>query len=342
MGSTMTVLEAVKIVFFLHPGDKASALEVVEKECREILQHFARSQSWRQTTSHVPSRGSPEDIENEEDLKDEEECTSGYDEHPSALPPVDFTSDDIDEAIQTILLKAWTRTVPASAHVPDSEESARAYLKRVAINAFISVVRQKRPHISFDGANMSDALQARVLRERPPKPKSLVPIAKEPLFIQVGKDNADEVLKDILRALQQWVEENMLYQTAEGSMPTDNYGRKESCLVAKFCRAVETVFNSLRKDAKVGFVQDFQRMFRLTFGFTDYKEEVLEECKRKNVAIKKGHKDPNYKKVRDSLDQRKHRLLGRLRDALLNEGLSTTETQNIITAFLSKDTEDLK
>jgi DNA-directed RNA polymerase specialized sigma24 family protein len=283
------------------------------------------------------------------DLEDDEEGQSRN---------LDICSDDIDDAIQNLLVHALSRTAPGLSDAPQSEKSAMAFIRVAARNAFISLLRTKSryPFISLDikleegsagvteevhaKASAHDALDYRILKGRTAETKPAVALPKEPLEAIVTEDNAELVLDDILQALREWVKKNELGAARDEVDPTEDYGKVKKSPIAFFCRAVENTFADLRKDAKVGFVEDFQRMLRLAFAFSSNEEEVKKECNKRGIALNKGREDRNYKKVRDMLYQRKHRLLTRLVDALLDAGLSKTEVENIISAFLFRDTDD--
>jgi len=349
MGFRMNVVDAVKILFLGAPGDRNEALVVVERECREFLEWYTGFARWKKRRKTVRLTQDL-DREGNNDLEDDEEGQSRN---------LDICSDDIDDAIQNLLVHALSRTVPGLSDAPQSEKSAMAFIRVAARNAFISLLRSKSqyPLISLDfkleegsagvteevhaGASAHDALEYRMLKAGTAETKPAVPIAEEPFHATVTEDNAELVLDDILQALREWVKKNELGAARDEVDPAEDYGKVKKSLIALFCRAVENIFAALTKDAKVGFVEDFQRMLRLAFGFSDYDEEVRKECNKRGIALNKGREARNYKKVRDMLYQRKHRLLTRLVDALLDAGLSKTEVENIISAFLFRDTEDI-
>jgi len=349
MGFRMNVLDAVKILFFGAPGDRNEALVVVERECREFLEWYTGFARWKKRRKTVRLTQDL-DREGNNDLEDDEEGQSRN---------LDICSDDIDDAIQNLLVHALSRTAPGLSDAPQSEKSAMAFIRVAARNAFISLLRSKSPYpfISLDikleegsagvthevhaKASTHDVLEYRILEGRTAETKPAAAFPKEPLEAIVTQDNAEGVLKNILQALREWVETNELGAARDEVDPTEDYGKVKKSLIALFCRAVENIFAALRKDAKVGFVEDFQRMLRLAFGFSDYDEEVRKECNKRGIALNKGREDRNYEKVRDMLDQRKHRLLNRLTEALLDAGLSKTEVENIISAFLFRDTDDI-
>jgi len=386
MGFRMNVLDAVKILFFGAPGDRDEAVAVVERECREFLEWYTGFARWKKRRKSVRltqdlDRERNNDLEDDDegqstdldiysddiddannDLEDDEEsdnssCASSAGDENNDLEDdeegqsrnFDICSDDIDDAIQNLLVHALSRTAPLLGDAPESEKSAKAFIRVCARNAFLSLLRDIKLEKGNAGvteevharASAHDALEYRMLKAGTAETKPALPIAEEPFHATVTEDNAELVLNDILQALREWVKKNELGAARDEVDPTEDYGKVKKSLIALFCRAVENTFAALRKDAKVNFVEDFQRMLRLAFGFSSNEEEVKKECNKRGIALNKGREDRNYEKVRDMIDQRKHRLLKRLTEALLDAGLSKTEVENIISAFLFRDTGDI-
>lgn len=253
------------------------------------------------------------------------------------------------DALSDFFIDILSRQCPLTTSPPSDDEHAICYVRRSLMNRVISLCRGSKQArtITIDNQTIAAKFDDEDEKdnERPisQRFKPMVDyedledeegLEIDKLLVDIDTANWEDRLKILIMEIGKWISKK-----AKRKLGDQGYKKLQSDWHT-FEKAVWNVARNLRSASyRVDFVRVFGRTFDSIINNREMKEIIRMECKRLGEDIPEENSE-RFKVIRDRLDQQKSRMIKRLYEQLIEEGMDQSTANRFVDGLMLIEKRD--